>query len=78
MKKITFLILIVFSCSSFSQTIYDWYDTSPDNNWRQGDPGARWTGGLFDEPPIGKTLRFNNNHELNMNNNISNYTPFIN
>ena len=53
-----------------AQTTYDWLDTAPDNNWRQGAFGARWNpGNLFDEPPFG-ILRFNNNHELTMTNNV--------
>jgi autotransporter-associated beta strand protein len=66
------LSLTVFALSQLaqSQTIYDWYDTAPDANWKQGASGARWTGGLWDQPGFG-VLRFNNNHQLNMSNNVS-------
>jgi autotransporter-associated beta strand protein len=58
----------------YSQTTFDWMDTAPDGNWRQGNSGARWFGGscgsgCFDEPGYG-ILRFNNNHQLNMTNNV--------
>lgn len=52
------------------QTTYDWFDTAPDNNWTQGASGARWTGGLFNNPPGNGILRFNNNHQLDMINNV--------
>ena len=68
-----FLLTVFFLISSFpalAQTTYDWLDTAPDANWRQGAGGARWNpGGLWDEPGFG-ILRFNNNHQLNMNNNV--------
>jgi autotransporter-associated beta strand protein len=64
-----FLVLMSFITIN-AQTTYDWLDTAPDNNWRQGAFGARWNpGGLFDEPGYG-IIRFGNNHELNMTNNI--------
>ena len=62
-------MLLTFATCGYSQTTYDWFDTAPDGNWRQGASGARWTGGLFNEPPFG-ILRFNNNHRLAMNNNV--------
>jgi autotransporter-associated beta strand protein len=67
-----FTALFFFSfISSFSQTTYDWLNTAPDGNWRQGVAGARWNpGGLFDQPPYG-ILRFNNNNQLSMNNNVT-------
>lgn len=55
------------------QITYDWLNTAPDGYWRQGASAARWNpGGLFDEPPnaSGAILRFNNNHQLTMNNNV--------
>ena len=68
-----YLCFTVLICSTLfisAQTTYDWLDTAPDANWRQGAFGARWNpGGLFDEPSFG-ILRFNNNHELNMTNNV--------
>lgn len=70
MKKILPFVFALFSCIAFSQTTYDWLNTAPDGNWRQGAFGARWNpGGLFDEPPFG-ILRFNNNHQLTMTNNV--------
>jgi hypothetical protein len=60
---------LLLSTKGSGQTTYDWFDTAPDGNWRQGAAGARWTGGLFDEPPFG-ILRFNNNHQLTMTNNV--------
>ena len=54
-----------------AQTTYDWLETAPDGNWKQGAGGARWNpGGLWDEPPFG-VIRFNNNHQLTMTNNVS-------
>ena len=73
MKKVSFLFLIqvLLSICLFSQTTYDWLDTAPDGNWKQGSGGARWNpGGLWDEPPFG-ILRFNNNHQLVMVNNVA-------
>lgn len=74
MKKTFILTLsVLFILNAYNQTTYDWFDTAPDGNWRQGAAGARWTGGLWDEPPSTNILRFNNNHELSMTNNVSNY-----
>lgn len=50
---------------------YDWLNKAPDGNWKQGAAGARWNpGGLWDQPGYG-VLRFNNNHQLSMINNVS-------
>lgn len=76
MKKITLTLIILFLgfITGFGQTIYDWDNAAPDGNWRQGAAGIRWNpGGLWDNPPNGQILRFNNDHELNMTNNVSNY-----
>ena len=62
-----FLFTIGNACG---QTTYDWLDTAPDGNWKQGAGGARWTGGLWDEPGSG-ILKFNNNHQLTMTNNVA-------
>ena len=66
------LALIVFvNARVWGQTTFDWLGTAPDGNWRQGLGAARWNpGGLWDEPSFG-VLRFNNNHQLSMNNNVS-------
>jgi autotransporter-associated beta strand protein len=73
MKKHTILILSIFTIANiFAQDIYDWKDTAPDANWKRGVDGARWTpGDLWDQPPATNILRFNNNHELNMTNNVA-------
>ena len=56
---------------SWGQTTYDWIDSAPDGNWKQGAGGARWNpGGLWDEPGVG-IIRFNNNHRLSMTNNVT-------
>jgi len=65
---------ILIHGTAFAQTTYDWFDTAPDGNWTQGAPGARWTDGLYNQPPSGNSLRFNNNHQLNMTNNVSSYS----
>ena len=64
-----FLILV---SSSIAQSSYYWYGNAPDGNWRQGAGGARWTGGLWNEPPTsaGSILRFDNNGWLDMTNNV--------
>ena len=74
MKKIILIFFFLLGCVVFSQTTYDWMNTAPDGNWRQGASGARWFGGscgggCFDEPGFG-ILRFNNNHQLTMTNNV--------
>ncbi|MFM7672612.1 MAG: autotransporter-associated beta strand repeat-containing protein [Bacteroidota bacterium] len=65
---LSFFLLVNYSANG--QTIFDWFDTAPDGNWRRGADGARWTGGLWDEPGFG-VLRFNNNHQLSMTNNVA-------
>jgi autotransporter-associated beta strand protein len=74
MKKILLFLIILVGPVGYSQTTFDWMDTAPDGNWRQGASGARWFGGscgggCFDEPGFG-ILRFNNNHQLTMTNNV--------
>lgn len=74
MKRILLIIVMFVMKIGYSQTTFDWMDTAPDGNWRQGNSGARWFGGscgsgCFDEPGFG-ILRFNNNHQLNMTNNV--------
>ena len=65
------LLSIFFTSIGSAQTTFDWLDTAPDGNWRQGASGARWNpGGLFDQPGFG-ILRFNNNHQLTMTNNVA-------
>lgn len=64
------LWLLVGVAGVKGQTTYDWLNTAPDGNWRQGASGARWDpGGLFDQPPYGR-LRFNNNGQVTMSNNV--------
>jgi len=63
------LVLLLVGAAQ-GQTTFDWFNTAPDGNWRQGAAGARWTGGLWDEPTFG-ILRFNNNNQLNMTNNVA-------
>ncbi len=76
MKRFLSLLLVTLSTYAWSQDIYDWMDTAPDGNWRQGASGARWSGTgcgggvCWDEPPYG-ILRFNNNHQLSMTNNVA-------
>ena len=65
-----FVFLFGMIGGDWGQTTYDWYDSSPDGNWKQGAAGARWTGGLWDEPGFG-IVRFNNNHQLTMTNNVT-------
>lgn len=77
LPKTIFITIVVFLFSitnTTGQTTFDWMDTAPDGNWRQGASGARWFGGgcgggCFDEPGFG-ILRFNNNHQLTMTNNV--------
>ncbi|MCS6770928.1 MAG: autotransporter-associated beta strand repeat-containing protein [Kiritimatiellae bacterium] len=58
--------------SSLAQTVYDWRSDAPDEFWRQGAAGARWDpGGLWNEPPPGNILRFNNNHRPVTTNNVA-------
>jgi autotransporter-associated beta strand protein len=70
-SALSIFILVLFYIPVKAQTTYDWLNTAPDANWRQGAFGARWNpGGLFNEPPFG-ILSFNNNHQLVMNNNVA-------
>ena len=72
-RLITLCFLMVggISGSVWGQTTYDWLDNAPDGNWKQGAGGARWNpGGLWDQPNFG-ILRFNNNHQLSMTNNVT-------
>jgi autotransporter-associated beta strand protein len=61
--------LLFISFFGYGQTTSDWLNTAPDGNWKQGAGGARWSGGQWDEPPYG-IIRFNNNHQLSMTNNV--------
>jgi autotransporter-associated beta strand protein len=71
MKRILLFSALLVSFCSYSQSVFEWQNTAPDGNWRQGaGGGARWTGGLWDEPGFG-ILRFNNNHQTSMTNNVS-------
>lgn len=59
-----------------SQTVFDWMGTAPDANWQRGSDGARWwnnttANGYWDAPDATSVLRFNNNHQLTMNNNVA-------
>ncbi len=74
------LFIFMLPLISNSQPLFDWKGDAPDGNWKRGADGGRWFGtsgtsdctgsGCWDEPPFG-ILRFNNNSQLNMNNNIS-------
>nr|NQU90867.1 hypothetical protein [Bacteroidota bacterium] len=73
-RLILVFISICFTFTVFAQTTYDWIETAPDGNWKRGADGARWNpGGLWDEPPTTNILRFNNNGQLSMTNNVSSY-----
>ena len=64
------LLLALLCGQAFGQTTYDWLNTAPDGNFRQGAAGARWNpGGLWDEPPYG-IVQFNNNNQVTMTNNV--------
>ena len=63
-------LVLLLAGAAQAQTTFDWFNTAPDGNWKQGAAGARWTGGLWDEPSFG-ILRFNNNNQLNMTNNVA-------
>ncbi len=68
------LVLLMSGVKGWGQTTWDWMDVAPDANWRRGASGARWFGGTcgtgcFDEPGFG-ILRFNNNHQTGMTNNV--------
>uniref|UniRef100_UPI004049054D T9SS type A sorting domain-containing protein n=1 Tax=Flavobacterium sp. TaxID=239 RepID=UPI004049054D len=75
MKSKTTLRLLLLICllplSMVAQVTYDWLDTAPDANFTLGAVGNRWSGGYSTQPPANGILRFNNNHQLTMNNNIS-------
>ena len=69
----TLLVFLFLATKSglWGQTTYDWLENAPDGNWKQGAGGARWNpGGLWDQPGFG-ILRFNNNHQLSMTNNVT-------
>lgn len=68
---INWLILCLFSVSLNAQITYDWLDTAPDAFFTAGAAGVRWSGGFSTNPPSNGVLRFNNNHQLTMNNNIT-------
>jgi autotransporter-associated beta strand protein len=71
-KKLFIAVLFLFTSFGYAQTTYDWLNSAPDGNWRQGASGARWSGGLFDQPSSGAiNLRFNNNNFTTMTNNVS-------
>jgi hypothetical protein len=40
--------LMAFSVGLQAQTTYDWLNTAPDGNFRQGISAAWWSGGFFD------------------------------
>ncbi|MFZ4797669.1 MAG: T9SS type A sorting domain-containing protein [Bacteroidia bacterium] len=73
MKGFMLLMFGMIGEVSWGQTTYDWLNTAPDGNWTQGASGARWTGGLYDNPSSGSgtRLQFNNNQFPNMTNNVS-------
>ncbi len=64
------LICMGVAGHGFSQTTYDWSSSAPDGYWKQGAAGARWSGVYWDQPPSNGILRFNNNHQLAMSNNV--------
>ncbi len=63
-----------------AQTIFDWLSAAPDGNFKQGLAGDRWYDNsllvnLQDEPTgSGIILRFNNNSQLSLNNNVTGFT----
>jgi hypothetical protein len=74
---IALLMMVGFGANA--QTTYDWQNTAPDGNWKQGAGGAaRWNpGNLWDEPSFG-VIRFDNNHQLTMTNNVAGtYNQFM-
>ncbi len=69
------LSLTVLPQLASSQVLFDWVNTAPDGNWKQGASGGRWfnnstTDTYFDEPDTNSILRINNNHETTMVNNV--------
>jgi len=68
---VVLILLVLFNGHVFGQTTYDWLNTAPDGNFKQGAAGARWNpGGLWDEPPYG-IVQFNNNNQVTMTNNVA-------
>lgn len=63
-----------------AQTIFDWLNAAPDGNFKQGLAGDRWYDNsllvnLQDEPTgSGIILRFNNNGQLSLNNNVTGFS----
>jgi autotransporter-associated beta strand protein len=72
LRRALFLCAFLFGIFgvSWGQTISDWLSNAPDGNWRQGASGQRWSTGEWNEPNYG-IIRFNNNHQLSMTNNVS-------
>ena len=64
------IVPALFCPSVEGQSIYDWWDSAPDANWKRGADGARWTDGLWDQPPDNNILRFSNDHQRTMTNNV--------
>ncbi|NDE17149.1 hypothetical protein EBZ80_19690 [bacterium] len=58
--------------TSLAQTTYEWQTSAPDGNWKRGaNNGPRWQpGNLWDEPPQSNILRFNNNTQTSMTQNV--------
>jgi hypothetical protein len=68
-KSLLALLLLASPFLVKAQT-FDWLNTAPDGNFKQGLSGARWSGGYFDEPPYG-IVQFNNNNQTTMTNNVT-------
>lgn len=70
-RVLAMLLLLASSAHLMAQTTYDWQLSAPDGNWRRGiNSGPRWNPGTFwDEAPYGR-LRFNNDHQVTMTNNV--------
>jgi hypothetical protein len=51
--------------------LISWSANAPDGNWQRGAAGVRWTPGDFEDAPPLTTLLFDNNHELEINNNVT-------
>lgn len=72
MKKKLLILINLISFFGFSQTTYQWLNSSPDNNWTTGIAGARWNpGSLNTAPPANNILEFDNNHQVTMTNNVA-------
>ncbi len=73
MKKnyfLTFIFLMVFTGFSYSQTTYFWRSPEAINgNWEEATNW--WNGAMAALPGGGEILRFDNNHETSMTNNLS-------